>query len=332
MEEDALSCVTFDELSHLLRSATHRVRLASPFITYPVAKEVAAIARHSGARWTLLTALTPASVANGFLSTAGLKALIEAGVDVRSSKHLHAKAYLADRRGLLGSANLTRTGLGLVPSSNLELMVDLSAEQLASAAHSLDAWWRVASRVGPGELAAAKAAARRLPVTVAPPVIEDPEADDALAVGALLAEAREVGLWVKAVYGDDDSGGWEDGALIASSKKGRPKFAIGDLALIYLRDHGVCNAVVEITSDPWNEPGELAERQIPPAEAARWPWANDVRGRLWVPMAAGVAPDDFGIDRRGLQNGHVRIDLAEFAAAVRSLSAAQDHADSTTVL
>jgi len=330
--EAPLSAMTFDELRRILKSATKRVRLASPFITYPVAIEVAAMARKSDARWTLLTALTPASVANGFLSTAGLKALIEAGVAVRSSKHIHAKAYLADDRGFVGSANLTRTGLGLVPAANLELMVDLSPEQLASAAHALDAWWRGASPVGPGELAAAKAAARRLPVTVAPPIIEDPEADGALAVAALLEEARQVGLWVKAVYGDDDSGGWEDGSLIASSKKGRPHFAIGDLALIYLRDHGVCNAVVEITSEPWNDPDELVERQITSEEAARWPWANDVRGRLWVPLAEGVSPGDFGIDRRGLQNGHVRIDLAEFAAAVRSLAAAQDPASSSSLI
>lgn len=136
---------------------------------------------------------------------------------------------------------------------------------------------------------------------------------------ALLAEARGARLWVKAVYGDDESGGWEDGALIASSKKGKPTFRTGDLALIYLRDHGVCNAVVEITSTARWAPEELPEMEYTAEDAARWPWVNDVRGRMWVPTGLGAAPEHFGVDRRGLQNGHVRIELAEFAAAARAL-------------
>ncbi|MBM7331745.1 hypothetical protein JS562_54275, partial [Agrobacterium sp. S2] len=121
MTDDGAASPAWNDLAELVSSAERRVSLVSPFITFPVAARLAEVAAGSSASWSLLTALSPVAVANGFLSTAGLSVLLNAGVMVRSSTRLHAKAYLADDRGLVGSANLTRTGLGLVEPANLEL-------------------------------------------------------------------------------------------------------------------------------------------------------------------------------------------------------------------
>ena len=43
--------------------------------------------------------------------------------------NLHAKYYRADRRCLIGSANVTRRGLGWASPSNVELLVEISSEQ-----------------------------------------------------------------------------------------------------------------------------------------------------------------------------------------------------------
>ncbi|MBM7331798.1 hypothetical protein JS562_54605 [Agrobacterium sp. S2] len=81
--------------------------------------------------------------------------------------------------------------------------------------------------------------------------------------------------------------------------------------------------MVEIASTARKAPEEQLEMGYTAEHAVRWPWVNDVRGRVWVPMNFGVVPEDFGVDRRGLQNGHVRIELAEFAAAARALTASK---------
>lgn len=321
MAGGAVTEPNLSELLALLKDAHERVWLASPFITYPIAAKLAAIASGSSATWSLLTSLAPTSVANGFLSTKGLRVLRESGVEIRTIDRLHAKAYIADSRGLVGSANLTRPGLQSAPASNHELAVVLGPEASGEAAKALDAWWQCASDVGPLELDAADAAAAALPVPTAPPVIGDEEGKQP-EVARLLQEARGSGLWIKAIYGDDEGGLWTDGEVIASSRKGRPKFAVGDLVLMYLRDHHVINGAVEVRSEARLRPKELVvEHGYAREEADRWPWVNEVRGRLWVPKASGVALSDLGVSPNGLQNGHVSLGLSEFAAAVRALAA-----------
>lgn len=112
------------ELMDALRSASHRVSLASPFLSIRVAKQLADIANASTARRSLLTRLDAAAAAGGYLSTDGLRTLINAGVTIRHAPRLHAKVYLTDDRfGIVGSANLTGPGLGGFADPNLEMSV-----------------------------------------------------------------------------------------------------------------------------------------------------------------------------------------------------------------
>jgi hypothetical protein len=99
-----------------------------------------------------------------------------------------------------------------------------------------------------------------------------------------------------------------------------PSFASGDLVLIYAR--GRCNVVVEVLAPPRHDPGFLVGRGVPPEDAERWPWVNDAHPKLHVPVAAGVTLSELSVKAQGLQSGHIRLGLSEFAAAVRALGAA----------
>lgn len=315
---DTLLTASHERLLQLLAEFPGPVRLASPFVSLPVADQLAALARRSSVQWSLLTDLDPASIANGYLSPNGLRHLLGEGVALRSRRSLHAKVYLAGDRGIVGSGNLTNAGLGSGANPNLEMSVLLDPPQVMTAAAVFDAWWDEAAIVNEAALRDAEARARAVP-TVAPLSTQgqgDAETEIANEAAALLAEARNVRLWAKAIYGDEEADWSGDDLWIASSKRGRPAFAPGDLVLIYAKDLHLCNAIVEITAEASWEPDFIAEDR-PPEEADRWPWLNYVRGRLWVDSSNGIAPAALGFTPQGLQGGHRRLDQAEFAAAVR---------------
>lgn len=314
---DTVLTAGYDALLELVTSATGEVRLASPFVSLPVATALAIRAEGSAARWSLLTDLDPAAVANGYLSPKGLRRLMDAGVAVRSHRSLHAKVYLAGGRGIAGSGNLTYAGLGAGTNPNLEMYVELSTDQSKAAQVALDGWWAQSAEVDEAALRDVEDRARAVPDVIVPP--SPPvgvETEVAQVAAELLAEARHVNLWAKAVYGDEEAD-WEgDDLWIASSKRGKPTFAPGDLVLIYAKDLHVCDAIVEIKAEAIWAPDIIAEDR-PQEDADRWPWLNWVSGRLWVASANGITPADLGFTPQGLQGGHRRLDLAEFAAAVR---------------
>ena len=314
---DTVLTAGYDALLELVTSATGEVRLASPFVSLPVATTLAIRAEGSTARWSLLTDLDPVAIANGYLSPKGLRRLRDAGVVVRSHRSLHAKVYLADERGVAGSGNLTYAGLGAGTKPNLEMSVMLAADQVKAAQAAFDGWWAQPAEVDEAALRDAEDRAHEVPGAVVPPARPAGVEDKVAQVAAeLLAEARHVNLWAKAVYGDEEAD-WEgDDLWIASSKRGKPTFAPGDLVLIYAKDLHVCDAIVEITAEAIWAPDIIAEDR-PQEDADRWPWLNWVRGRLWVASTDGITPTDLGFTPQGLQGGHRRLDLAEFAAAVR---------------
>jgi len=315
---DDLLPTAHEALFEMLESTTGDVVLASPYITFPVARDLAKVAKVSTVQWTLLAKLDPLAVASGYVSLEGLRALMDAGVTVRTSSSLHAKIYLAGKAGLAGSGNLTQRGLGLHAKPNQEVTVRLTGDQVSAASALLDSWSAQGAAVDETMLAEVGERARKVPSVPAP----DPDETDVDQhvideAAALLREARNVNLWVKAVYGDEDPPDWSGpDAWIASSKRGRPSFAVGDLVLIYARDLHLCNAIVEITAEAEWAPHIIAEDR-PQEDADRWPWLNYVDGRLWVPSAQGISPADLGFTPQGLQGGHRRLDLPEFALAVR---------------
>lgn len=321
---DTVLTAAYDSLLELVTSAASDVRLASPFVSLPVAKTLAVRAESSPVSWSLLTNLDPVAVANGYLSPNGLRRLLEAGVAVRSHPSLHAKVYLAGDRGIVGSGNLTHAGLGASSKPNLEMSVMLAEDQVKVTQSAFDSWWTSSAKVDEAALRDAEDRARKVPNVIppSPPL----GADNAVAQTAaeLLAESRHVNLWAKAVYGDEEAD-WEgDDLWIASSKRGKPTFAPGDLVLIYAKDLHVCDAIVEITAEAIWAPDIVAEDR-PQEDAERWPWLNWVRGRLWVASTNGITPADLGFTPQGLQGGHRRLDLAEFAAAVRHFAGESVH-------
>jgi phosphatidylserine/phosphatidylglycerophosphate/cardiolipin synthase-like enzyme len=129
---------------------------------------------------------------------------VERWVMIRSVPHLHAKSYLIDLRcGLVGSANLTASGLGLATKANAELSISLTPPQVAAARSQLALWWDISAAVDEPAIAFAEETASALPP--AAPAHIDPTLPDALTLQTeqLLAEARDQAreLWMKAQWG-----------------------------------------------------------------------------------------------------------------------------------
>jgi phosphatidylserine/phosphatidylglycerophosphate/cardiolipin synthase-like enzyme len=114
--EDAGELLTYarTELLARIRGAEQRVWLASPFLSRPVAEEIAAAAGESAAGdRRLLTALVAASVQTRVLDPGALELLLDSGFELCSVPNLHAKLSLIEAGwGLVGSGNLTNAGLG----------------------------------------------------------------------------------------------------------------------------------------------------------------------------------------------------------------------------
>jgi hypothetical protein len=315
-ESGDLALLAHEPLLEALGNAFGDVLLASPFVSSSAAGPLREVAKTSSASWRLLTALRPESVASGFLNLEAIRWLMDAGVKVRSSTELHAKVALCDSVfGMVGSANLTGRGLGLAEASNLELSVLLSAAQCATAREVFETWWAGAAEVSKAALRDVEAKARALPRPRSPQSKTRQGAVGDVAE-TLLLQSRDRGLWVKAVYGEGGDLFAGDGWI--SSGGGRPSFAVGDLVLIYSRSAGACNAVVEIRTEARHDPRfvELKGGYVP-KDADRWPWVNNIRGRLVIPEGRTATPADIGFRAQGLQNGKKRIDLSQFAVAMR---------------
>lgn len=305
------------DLVRALTDASSTVRLASPFLSGGVCLELAHLARRSTASWSMLTTLDPHAIASGYLSTTGIRSLMGAGVSVWTLERLHAKTYLADDAGFIGSGNLTASGLGTSSYPNFELTVRLSHQQVLDTTAVLDKWCSLAAFVDEAALREAERRAAKLPVALAPP--QSTGAD--LIAAHLLVDARTVKVWTKAVYGHWVEHDWQRAdAFFASSKQGRPRFQVGDLALIYSRDEHACNAVVEVTTEAEYAPQVCLEDGWTEEDAYRWPWVNRVRSRLTVAAKNAVRPVDLGFSSQALEAGHREMNLAEFAAAVSMLS------------
>jgi len=310
-----------DLLLGAVAGAQHHVRLVSPYLSLPIAQRLAEYAEASTAPWSLITRFDAAAVAGGFLSTAGLRLLVEAGVAVRSLARLHAKVYLVDDEfGVVGSANLTGSGLGTSAAPNRELSVRIEPNALVEVEDQVDAWWGSAASISLSDIAALEAAARALP-REAPIVLPEPsEATASVALADLLADARGVNLWVKAQYGEPDADQWRQPFWFSSRRDRIPSFKPRDLVLIYAKEAHACYAIIEVTSEPFHSPAYLLQHGRPESEAERWPWVNETLPRLVPTEGREVRPQDLGFTGQSLQGGHKRLGLTEFAAAARALA------------
>ena len=311
------------QLFDLVGKAKKQVVLVSPFLTIPVALRLASIARVSTAEWSILTNLNPAAAAGGYLSIDGLRELQKAGVVVGHLGRLHAKVYLADERALVGSANLTQTGLGITSHSNVELSVRIEGDAIDDLNETIKRWRNIAAVVDSAAIDRFEREVRALPRAVAvtyPIGLGHVDDRAALSMANLIADARERKLWVKAQYGAPNAEKWNSAHWFSSSKRARPSFAPGDLVLIYSKDVGACYAIVEVTDVPANDPQFVEAQGYSLADSERWPWVNSTMPRLVPNDGSTVAPADLGFSSLGLQVGHRKLGIAEFVEAIHALS------------
>jgi len=316
-----------------LSSASHEVLLASPYLGAATTTWLRGAAEGSPASWRLLTALDPVAAAYGSLHLAGVRNLLKAGVEVRHAPRLHAKVFLVDgHTGFLGSANLTGAGLGSVKAPNLELSAALTAEQIAAAQALVQDWWDSATVVTEALLKQVEDQARRVQVHSAPPPqavsgSHPPAQPDAQrltqeAADALLHQSLDVTVWVKAVYASDnpDQMGWPQDGWISNAGPHQPSIADGDLLVLYVRGHGVCNAVLQATSNSFHDP-ELVAADEGDEAGQRWPWVNRTSVRVEVPVALGVPVGLLGLSGQSLQKGYCHMPTGGLATALRHLVA-----------
>lgn len=319
MDIDKLHPRVSDVLLDYVQRAKKSVVLVSPFLSLPVAQQLAKVAKTSVAQWSLLITLDASAVAAGVLSTDGLQTLLLAGVEIRSIERLHAKVSIVDSKfGLVGSGNLTQAGLGSSIQPNLELSVSLNQKQIDDGSGIVNSWWQSADPVDMQAISRVVEQARQIPRIFPIPAgrNDNGTAIAREAVAKLLDDAKHRNLWVKGVYGDVEKTDWEGDGWIASPKKNRPSFFPGDLVIICALDEKACVAIVEVMTEPRIDRKLLRAEGWTTEEAERWPWVNDVRERQTAPRDRWVSPAELGFNGQGLQNGHRRIQLAEFVVAV----------------
>lgn len=316
-----------DSATHWLRNALAVVDgdvvLTSPYLSYDVCRQVSVAASGSSRSWRLVTTLDPSAVANGYLAVQGLRALLDAGVEVVHVDRLHAKCFIIGSRAMLGSANLTGAGLGSSANPNFELGVELAPAHLQRALEVIATW--PSRDVNSADLDQLMEESRRLTRTSVRRQNEVLDPASALHLAEeLLADARDPdrSLWLKLEYGEPGLHGWREQSWFASPKKGRPGFKPGDLVFICAKDTHDCYAVVEVTSAPEFQPDYYADWITADRKDAfdRWPWINRTAPRLVPEELMKLKLTELGVKGQGLQNGHVRLSFDQFTAGVRALA------------
>lgn len=302
-----------EELLHDLATATENVTLVSPFLSVPIALQLARVARTSTARWTVVTNLNPQAVATGHLSAAGLYALLKAGVQLRSLERLHAKVYVADRNVFLGSGNLTAAGLGAstLAASNVELGVRLDGELGGEAIDLVREWVQASALLTRKEIEAVEERAKHL---LTERVLR--QRDDKAS-----AERDDLdrGLWVKLQYGEPDWQGWREPSWFSNSK--RTTMQPGDLVLIASKTVAASYAIVEVTSHSRDDAPWIVAQGHTEDDAKRWNWVTGTKPWLVPQAGVQIGYEELGFTGQSLRGGYKRLGVAEFARAIAAFEA-----------
>lgn len=118
-----------DDVLEVIRSAGSNLLIVAPYIKAATLEKIIRNTQPGLASLTCITRWLPADIAAGVCDLEILD-LIEGypGGRLLLHPHLHAKYYRADRRCLVGSANITSRGLGWTIPANVELLVELPAD------------------------------------------------------------------------------------------------------------------------------------------------------------------------------------------------------------
>lgn len=164
-----------DLLLDLAGGARQTALLCAPFVKIPaLARVLAAI--DAGVRIELFTRWRPEEVAAGVSDTGTLALIQEREGTVFLRDPLHAKLFLVDERGLVGSANLTNKALGWSQDPNIELLVEVAADfpEIEALVTDLRANSVVAHQGLASEI---EQVAAQLPKTLSPPTGEQSQTE-----------------------------------------------------------------------------------------------------------------------------------------------------------
>jgi hypothetical protein len=320
MDQGQLVAFAREELLRKIAGAEGRIWLASPFLTFPVAKRISNAARESTAGdKRLLTALGNRSVEVGVLDPNALDQLAGAGFEIASINNLHAKVSLVDSGwGLVGSGNLTGKGLGDEDGGgNYELGVILTDEQIEQASTFFADWWKVARRVTADEIAMYKLLPRvsgKRFGNVGPSL---PVADVEQLRQLLADESERDGserYWIDANYHDPSNETWWHRNWIS----GQPEVAYskGDLIAVYLgKENGGpqrCPAILRATTSTKPDPAWVAANRDDPKAPERWPNVTRTAILGEVSVTDGISLEIIGKTGQSLRRGFLEITREQF--------------------
>jgi hypothetical protein len=327
--ETAGGLLTFarNELLAHVKAAQERIWLVSPFLTDTTATSIVEVAKQASAGdRRLLVALTERAVRSRVLDPKALRRFDEAGFTIASVPNLHAKLSIVDGWALVGSGNLTGSGLGGDKGANMELGVVLTKKQLGEATRIHARWWKR------GKVVTDEALGEYEDLPVIPqgkallgdfgkPIVVrgTSELSEILGEDPDTAESRS--YWVKSNYHRwDEESWWQERKWISDWRKA--PYAVGDLVVLYLagRDGGpaACAAVTRVT-EPSTFAREfvVAERDLDAAD--RWPYVTKIEVLADVPPFEGVSLGLIGKNGQSVQGGYTHIDRAQFEVLARAL-------------
>lgn len=116
-----------DKALDIIRSATESVLIVAPYIKSNAMDRLLAAVPEVIRSIKCVTRWLPEDIASGVCDLDILEQIVARDGELFVHPHLHAKYYRADHRCLVGSANLTKRGLGWSSPSNVELVVELPA-------------------------------------------------------------------------------------------------------------------------------------------------------------------------------------------------------------
>jgi len=326
---------TRDVLLERIRSARSEVMVAAPYLSQAVAAEIslAALESRSKSRM-LLTALNDGAVAGGFLAPAGLRLLIESRFEVRSIRNLHAKFALIDRKwGIVGSGNLTSSGLAGQRRRNLELGVILSAGEVVPARRIAARWWKKGKPVDPATLAryermAPKSRGGSRRSGGFGPIVEG--SDEPPQPIPERRRGGSTGLWLKMMHhypGRDGPNWWRsvkwvsDGRPPPSPKRlvGGPSYSRDDLMVFYLVEKGGsvrrCPAIAKVVEEARYRPSHVARHGFP-GDELKWPWVTKVEVLDSSSLDQAPRLDDLDVSPKSVrQQGRLVLQPEQFEAA-----------------
>ncbi|MBV9818199.1 MAG: hypothetical protein JOZ07_07605 [Solirubrobacterales bacterium] len=324
-----------DDLAVALRLSRRSIDIATPFLSYPVARLLIRQAAAGRARQLrLLTAVNHAAVEGGYLDPDAVVAFHDSGFLVHSLRNLHAKLVSADRKwAMVGSGNLTVAGSN---GGNAELGVVLTRPQARQAATEFfEKWWSASEPVDVSRLPALRK--RRFPRA---PERRQRQGQGGFyrgPVGAMLtaarADSRNSGYWLKIMSASDERttpGYWQRLTWISDRHRLRgsqvirkPAYAIGDQLVIYLTrgERQACPAIVRVKGTPRYDPELVRKHALKPDNHEKWAWVTDVEVVHAVrSMARAPSLGDIGVAAHSVrQQGHIHLNDDQFRRALRRI-------------